>query len=167
MKINKLVTLGVLSLFSTALFAVNKGDSPKVSHLPAHPQKEPMAALFVLDTSEKTPKLMEGTQLSRHKPRKLCFSLTNVNPQAENRLVEYLGSPAPIKVKTLPSSQVKAEDDSQTHFLIFTPVKQAEFNNNEYVRCWIFDTSDPVGKYNFEIQFNDTVFKGLSFEVLK
>ncbi|WP_439241638.1 hypothetical protein [Lonepinella sp. BR2474] len=156
----KKLTAIALAFISTTVWAAteNKGTVPT-------PKLSPTANIFVLDVSGKTPKLLPGNQLSRSKPRHLCVAISNVDIQEQNRFIEYILAPEPMTMISQ-GSEIKIDEDKKG-FLITTSVKKSDVKNNVVSRCWRFDKNDPVGKYKLDAQFNNIVFKNLSFEVLK
>lgn len=44
---------------------------------------------------------------------------------------------------------------------------KANIASGAITQCWQFSKNDPVGTYQLELQFNDIVFKGLAFQILK
>ncbi|WP_439328393.1 hypothetical protein [Lonepinella sp. BR2357] len=156
----KKLAIMALALFSGSVLAVTENVSIEPSSV-----VKPLVELFVLDVSGKEMKLMKSTQLSRSKPRNLCIAISNVEIYDQNRLVEYFVSPAPM-VMTSPGSEIQV-DENKKGFLVITPLKKSDIKNNVASKCWKFDEKDPIGKYKLDVQFNNIVFKGLSFEVLK
>ncbi|WP_386696887.1 hypothetical protein [Lonepinella sp. MS14436] len=146
-----------LALFSVSVIAQAANAETLV--------KQPQAALFVLDTSGKQPKLLEGTQLSRSKPRNLCIRIFDVAIQEQNMFAEYFSAPAPMNIVSK-GSEIRVDEDKKG-FLVVTNMNKADIKDNLITRCWEFTPQDPIGKYNVEVQFNDIVFKGLSFEILR
>ncbi|TYG33628.1 hypothetical protein FW755_00225 [Lonepinella koalarum] len=153
----KLVVMA-LTLFSASVLAVTENVIETTTI-------QPKATIFVLDTSSQPAKVMKGTQFSRSKARNLCVAVSDVPVQDKNQFVEYFVSPAPINI-IAKDSDIKVDDDKKG-FLAITLINESEIKNNVVTRCWQFEQNDPVGKYKLDVQFNDIVFKGLSFEVLK
>ncbi|WP_386692993.1 MULTISPECIES: hypothetical protein [unclassified Lonepinella] len=147
-----------LTLFSASVLAVTENVIETTT-------TQPKATIFVLDTSSHPAKVMKNTQFSRSKARNLCVAVSDVPVQDKNQFAEYFVSPAPINI-IAKNSEIKMDDDKKG-FLAITLIDRSEIKNNVATRCWQFEQNDPVGKYKLDVQFNDIVFKGLSFEVLK
>lgn len=128
-------------------------------------QNQPFAAIQVFDVSAAKAKLMKGNKLSRSKPRQLCVTLANLTAQDQNLFAEYFQAPAPMSL-SVDGANIQAEENNK-NFLITFNVPKESLNNNTFVQCWQFNKQNPIGTYTLDLQFNDIVFKGLKFEILK
>lgn len=149
-----------LSMFCFNAMAENNGNTVTNTQ-----QSQPIAAIRVIDSSVKPEKLMEGNSLSRTKARKLCTIIENVNAQDNNQFAVYFQAPAPISFAGI-QGKIQSEDNQKNHLIIFN-VDKKDIKNNQFVQCWTFGKEDPIGEYKLDLQFNDIVFKGLSFNLLK
>ena len=151
----------IFSLGLMATFAASAVETP------ADSDNSPIAALRVFDISGTNAKALEGNELSRSKPREVCLLVGNVPVQDSNTLVQYLQAPAKTKIE-MPANMAKVEaENNGQNFLISKTITKAEMPNNRAVFCWRFTKEDPLGEYKLDVQFNDIVFKGLKFKVLK
>lgn len=148
-----------LTLLSTAVFATEKPQTPTTQA-----KGQPTVILQVLDFSGKTPRVMKENKLSRsNKNHKLCWATINLPVSGMVRIAETFHTPAPSNFKSTGMS-IHASNGNKT-FLIVGDVRAK--NNENVQRCWRFDNSDPLGKYQFEVQVSDYLFKGLGFEIVK
>lgn len=151
-----------LALLSATAFADTKVDTPTESHVQ---DKQPFAMIRVFDTSGKEPKLMDGNRLSRHKSRQVCVFVANVPIQEQNLFAEYFQAPKPMKIH-FEGANVQAEDNQKNYLISFNMSKE-QIVDDIVSQCWTFTKNDPIGTYKLDVQFNDIVFKGLEFKVLK
>lgn len=128
-------------------------------------ENQPMAFIRVFDTSVNPHKIIEGNKLSRSKPRHVCLYVANVAIQEQNLLAQYVQAPAPIKVN-VPNARVQIEDNKKNFLIVFNMMKK-EIKDNTPTQCWELGKTDPIGTYKLDVQFNNIVFKGLEFELLK
>ncbi|MBN6710250.1 hypothetical protein JFL47_11805 [Haemophilus haemoglobinophilus] len=149
-----------LAVFSSFAFA-DAQDQIKL----AIQEKQPMAVIRVFDTSVKPYKIIEGNKLSRSKPRHLCLYIVNANIQEKNLFAQYVQAPAPIKVN-VPNARVQIEDNKKNFLIVFNMMKK-EIKDNTPTQCWGLGKTDPIGTYKLDVQFNNIVFKGLEFQLLK
>ncbi|MGC7560883.1 hypothetical protein [Pasteurella sp. PK-2025] len=152
-----------LALISSMTFA--KTQTPVNSEQQQAQQQPPIAVLRVFDTSNKEPKLIEGNALSRSKKRNLCIFISNVEKKEQNLLAEFFKVPAAMKMHA-EGAEIQSSPDNKEHLILFNVPKSA-LQSDVITQCWQFSKSDPIGTYQLEIQFNETVFKGLSFRILK
>lgn len=158
----KLVFASAILFSSLAIANTPAQEQPTAEKTQEQP---PIAALRVFDTSGKEPKLIEGNALSRRKPRQLCLFVMNVPVQEKNRLVEYFKAPAPINM-SMDGGVVQTTEDKKEHLITIEFTKE-QLTSGTIAHCWTFTKTDPIGTYQVEAQFNDIVFKGLSFRILK
>lgn len=151
-----------LSMFCFNAMADNSNANTATNTQQAQP---PVAAIRVIDSSVKPEKLMEGNSLSRAKARKLCMVIENVNVLDNNQVAIYVQAPAAITFAGI-QGKIQSEDNQKNHLIVFNVAKK-EIKNNQFAQCWTFGKEDPVGEYKVDLQFNDIVFKGLSFNLLK
>lgn len=154
----KFLVIGLAFLSGLAFAETNK------EVVNATPEK-PFASIQVFDISGSEPKLMEGNKLSRSKPRQLCITLANLPVQEQNLFAEYFQAPAPMSLG-LEGASIQVEENKK-NFLITSNVPKGAVSNNILLQCWQFNKENPIGTYTLDLQFNDIVFKGLKFEILK
>lgn len=159
----KLMAVSLLSLISSMTFA-NTQNNAQPEQQQAK-QQPPIAVLRVFDTTNKEPKLLKGNALSRSKKRNLCLFISNVEKLEQNLLAEYFKAPAAMKMNA-EGAEIRSIADNKEHLVIFNLPKSA-LEGDVITQCWQFAKTDPIGTYQLEIQFNETVFKGLSFRILK
>lgn len=128
-------------------------------------QNQPVAEIRVFDISGSEPKLMKGNQLSRTKQRQLCITLANLPVQDKNLFAEYFQAPAPMAF-SIEGANTQV-DSNQHNTLLTMNIEKSDLVNNTLSQCWKFNKQNPIGIYKLDLQFNDLVFKGLEFEILK
>ncbi|MGQ0286259.1 hypothetical protein ACT2CV_03495 [Pasteurellaceae bacterium 22721_9_1] len=157
----KLMAMGLVFFSAVALANEQKNEIQN-----AIEAKKPLAVLQIFDTSGKQRKLLEGNALSRSKMRELCVVVGNVEIKEQNTFHQFFKAPNAMELNIKGQANIQSSEDKKEHLVSFTIPKNA-IQNNAVHQCWIFDKKDPIGNYTLEVQFNDTVFKGLSFRVLK
>lgn len=126
---------------------------------------QPIAGFRLFDLSGKAPQLIEGNKFSRAKPHQLCIFVENVEVKEQNLLAEYFVAPAPIRMQA-ENAETRTTGDGTGNLIIFN-LPKANIASGAITQCWQFSKNDPVGTYQLELQFNDIVFKGLAFQILK
>lgn len=164
------MTIGLAILATTTFASANTNQKVnKNQQQAAEAQKtnttQPVAAIRIFDISGKSPKLMEGNQLSRSKARQMCVFVVNVEVKNQNRLVEYFKTPEPMLMQA-EGATTQSSQDGKEHFITFN-LPKSDIKNYVVSQCWKFNKEHPMGIYQLDVQFNDIVFKGLSFEILK
>lgn len=156
MKKMMIATLGLVS--ATAIAA------PKTETKVADPTNgQPTVVLNVYDFSSKSPRPVKGNKISHSKNQRLCWSSLNVPLTGRMRVAEAFYAPAPTNFASEGMSVTASEDKKS--FLVVGDVIAKDKEN--ITRCWKFDKSDPIGKYEMEVQIGNYVFKNISFEVVK
>lgn len=163
----KLMVLS-LGLAMGVVGTAHANETAQAQQSPSQTNKNtPFAAIHIVDTSGKTPKLLKGNRLSRSKARQACLVLGNVPVKETNLFAEYFQAPAAIDLE-IPANIAKIESVTEKkNYLISKNVTAAEIQNNQFVFCWTFTKNDPMGEYKLDAQFNDIVFKNLKFTVIK
>lgn len=147
----------VLVWANTSFAAAEKKSEPAFDGKPA-------IAMQILDISGKVARPIKGTTLSiSKKQNRLCWSSVNVPTVGKVMVAEAFYAPSEFKIFS-EGSEVRTSPDKKSHTVV-THMNQV--GNQNITRCWNFDESDPKGKYQMEIQINNQVFKGLSFEIVK
>nr|WP_314740148.1 hypothetical protein [uncultured Haemophilus sp.] len=154
----KMMVTALTLLSATAMAA------PKTETKPANnTNNQPTVVLNVFDFSSKSPRPIKGTKISQSKNQQLCWSSINVPLTGRMLIAEAFYAPAPTNFVSEGMSVTASEDKKE--FLIVGDVIAKD--NENITRCWKFGKSDPVGKYQMEVQIGSYVFKGLNFEVVK
>lgn len=126
---------------------------------------QPIAGFRLFDLSTKVPQLIEGNQFSRAIPHQLCIFVENVEVKEQNLLAEYFVAPAPMRMQA-ENAETRTTEDGTGNLIIFK-LPKADIAGGTITQCWQFSKNHPVGTYQLELQFNDIVFKGLAFQILK
>lgn len=157
----KLITLGLTAL-SMATFANTNSQAIKIN------SSRPEINLNVFDVSNKEKKLMKGNKLSRSKPRQICISVKNVDILEQNLFVQFIVAPSEMTIhnKGVKSLRIESTGGGKEHLVILN-LPKIDIEDGIIAQCLRMDKSDPIGVYSVDVQFNDTIVKGLSFEVLK
>lgn len=157
----KLITLS-LTAISMFTWANNSFSSTVVSNT-----VEPSAQIKIFDVSGKDKKLIEGTQVSRSKPRQVCVSVNNVVPLENNVFAQFIIAPHKFAIHNNEKFvKIETTSDGKEHLIVLNLPKSSVVNGN-VLQCLQLEQTDPMGLYKVDVQFNDFVAKGLLFEVLK
>ncbi|WP_150539157.1 hypothetical protein [Actinobacillus vicugnae] len=146
----------LLTIALTAMSASVYANIPAVN-------TQPMLRMHVLDMSNSVPSAIASNQLSLSKKHQLCWRAFNMPFKASNEVIEVLQAPSTLKVTSKEGNVISATD-KQTHRI--TTLMNS--SNHEYLdKCWIFEKTDPTGKYSLTVQVNDIIFPPQYFEVVK
>ncbi|MDD0824692.1 hypothetical protein PTQ27_09495 [Mannheimia sp. AT1] len=157
---NKLYVALILAL--TANYSLAAAE--KKANEPKPFDGKPTVGLHVFDTSTKVAKPISGNTLSiSKKQNRLCWSSINVPLQNKVTIAEAFYAPDVLKIIS-EGSKVDSSADKKQHTIVS---EITNVNTENLNRCWDFDKTDPIGKYQMEIQINDIIFKGLEFEIVK
>lgn len=158
----KIITLGLTAL-SMATFA-----NANLQPVQVHKTLKPEISVNVFNVSGQERKLMKGTKLSRSKPRQVCISVNNVEILEQNLFVQFIVAPSEMMIHNKGVKSVKIESTSggKEHLIILN-LPKSDIENGVIAQCLRVDQKDPIGVYKVDVQFNDTIVEGLSFEVLK
>lgn len=157
----KLMILG-LTAISMFTWANNSLATSLVSNT-----VKPNAQIKIFDVSGKDNKLIEGTKLSRSKPRQVCIAVNNVEPLESNVFAQFIVAPGKIAIHNKEESvKIETTDGGKEHLIIVNLPKSFVVNGS-VLQCLRLEQTDPIGLYKVDVQFNGFVAKGLTFEVLK
>lgn len=126
---------------------------------------QPMMYLSVFDTSGKVAKDTKSRRYSvSQKNLILCWTAYNMpfSPDNKNKVVETFVAPNDKAKFVLPGSTITTKGNTT---LVSSTMQS--FNNEYMQHCWGLDETDPLGKYSFSLQINDTQFGPTEYEVVK
>lgn len=151
-----------LALAITTQYSLAAAEKTVPQPLPM--EGKPAIVVQIFDTSAKVSRPIAGNKIDRSKKHnRLCWSSVNVPVQGKVMIAEAIYAPGPAKASSA-GSQVQPSSDGTSNTII-TNVNN--ITENYISRCWLFDHTDPIGKYRMDVQINDQVFKGLEFEIVK
>lgn len=157
---NKLYAALIFTLATPYSFAAAEKKIDEIKPMDG----KPAVVLQVFDISGEADKPITGTTLSiEKKQNKLCWTSLNVPIQPKTLLAEAFYAPDKFKIVSQ-GSKVDSSADEKNHTIVS---EVTNINSPNLSRCWVFNESDPIGKYKMEIQINDYIFKELAFELVK
>lgn len=156
-KILVMATAVVAIFASNVSLAENKETKVKV---------QPKIALRVLDTSGKVVRDTGSLSYSvSNKNLMLCWDAFDMEFQSgkQNNVVEIFVAPNENVKFMKQGATVRKVDNSVT----VNSLSVATNGDKLLQSCWLFDNTDPLGKYSLSVQINDIIFDSLSFELVK
>lgn len=154
------------TLIMVALTAIFASNISLAENKETKATTAPKVVLRVLDTSGKVAHDTGSRIYSvSNKNLMLCWDAFDMQFASgnNNRVIETFVAPNADAKFVKPASTVRKVDNS----IIVNSASVAVNGDKVLQSCWMFDKTDPLGKYSLTVQINDIVFDGLSFELVK
>lgn len=153
-----------IQLFSIGALLFASSQSVQSKQPEKSSKQSPEIFLSVYDVSQNPFKNLQTTTMSRsNKNQRLCW-LAQGNFYNEVNIIEKFNAPVAQNIYS-EYGRVSTSNEGKTNTVRST-IKS--LNRGKFLlNCWIFDESDPIGKYSLQVQANKHIFPTLTFSITK
>ena len=107
------------------------------------------------------PTIEATNEFSRSHHESMCWLIHNAPKHATFKIIEQFRSP-PNSIFEHPKAQIQVNANATEHTLTYN----AQTNQaGQFLQCWSFDSSDPVGMYTLTLTINNKKIQPQTFQL--